>query len=130
MTTMQPGDPGVPDPESGSVVPPYDGRRESADIDTDDSKLNRDGVNVSAATGRVETDDSMKAPEPADTERGSVASPSDEQPAEDSGGSDPGPASTGAAHYAGTQRGEDMSRDDHDQGEGEKAAGTADEQSV
>jgi hypothetical protein len=65
----------------------------------------------------------MKAPEPADTPRGAVASPADEQPADTPSG-DSGPASTGPAHYAGTTPGEDASEDTHDRGEGEKAAST------
>ena len=124
MTTT-PGNYGPTDPASGSAVPPYDGRRESADVDSDDSKLERDGANVGAATGPVETDDSMKAPEPPATARGAVASPPDEQPAADSPGDDPGPASVGPAHYPGTARGESFSQDKHDQGEGETAAGTS-----
>jgi len=128
MTTMQPGDAGTEDPGAGSAIPPYDGRRESADIDTDDSKLHRDGVNVSAATGPVETDDELKSPDPAETERGAVASPADEREAADTPSEDPGPAATGPAHYEGTPRGEDMSDDAHDQGEGERAEGTGDGQ--
>lgn len=123
MTTSA-GDAGPTEPEAGSVVPPYDGRRESADVDTDDSKLHRDDANVGAATGPVETDDSMKSPEPSDTPRGAVASPADEQPAGETPDGDPGPAPTGPSHYAGTSRGEDMSRDQHDHGDGEKASGT------
>lgn len=121
-----PGDGGPTDPGPGRAVPPYDGRRESADVDSDDSALHRDGANVGAATGPVETDDSMKSPEPADTERGAVASPADEQPAADTPNGDPGPAATGPAHYAGTTKGEDVSQDKHDQGGPEKAAGTGD----
>jgi hypothetical protein len=126
MTTT-PGNYGPTDPESGSEVPPYDGRRESADVDSDDELLHRDGANVGAATGPVETDDSMKDPEPADTPRGAVASPAEEQPAADTVEEHPGPASTGPAHYAGTSRGEDVSDDKHDQGAGEKASGPGDE---
>lgn len=126
MTSM-PGNPGPTDPASGDrAVPPYDGRRESADVDGED-KLRRDGANVGGATGPVESDE-MKAPEPADTERGAVASPADEQPAADTPSGDPGEASVGPAHYAGTTRGESVSEDKHDQGEGEKAGGTGDGQ--
>ena len=118
--TISPGDPGPTDPASGDrAIPPYDGRRETADIDSED-EMRKDGANVGGATSPVESDE-MKSAEPADTERGAVASPSDEQPAAESGGSDPGEASVGPAHYAGTSRGEDLSKDDHDQGEGEKA---------
>jgi hypothetical protein len=120
--TMSPGDPGPTDPAQGSAVPPYEGRRESADVDGEE-KLRRDGANVGAATGPVESDE-QKAPEPADTPRGSVASPADEQPAAESGGPDPGEASVGPAHHPGTTRGEDVSEDQHDQGGPEQAAGT------
>jgi hypothetical protein len=107
MTTT-PGDPGTTDFE-GKAVPPYEGRRESADVD-DEEKLRRDGANVGGATGPVESD-RRKASRPADTSRGAVASPADEQPASDMPGSDPGPASVGPAHHPGTTRGEDQ----HDQ---------------
>ncbi len=117
--TSTPGNPGSTDFE-GKAVPPYEGRRETADVDGEE-KLHRDGANVGAATGPVESDD-MKAPEPADTPRGAVASPADEQPAADSPSGDSGPASTGPAHYAGTTRGEDVSDDElqhaEDGGEG------------
>jgi hypothetical protein len=119
--TMSPGDPGPTDFE-GKATPPYEGRRETADVDGEE-KLHRDGANVGAATGPVEGSAEMKAPEPADTPRGPVASPAEEQPADTPSG-DSGPASTGPAHYAGTTRGEDVSEDKHDQGEGEKAAST------
>jgi len=116
--TMSPGDPGPTDFE-GKAVPPYEGRRESADVD-DEENLRRDGANVGGATGLVESDE-RKAPEPTDTPGGAVASPAGEQPAADTPSGDSGPASTGPAHYAGTTRGEDVSEDKHDQGEGEKA---------
>jgi hypothetical protein len=119
-----PGNYGPTDFE-GKAVPPYEGRRETADVDSDQEQLHRDGANVGAATGPVETDDEMKAPEPADTPRGAVASPAEEQAAAGTPNGDPGPASTGPAHYAGTTRGEDVSEDKHDQGQGEKAGGGA-----
>jgi hypothetical protein len=122
--TMSPGDPGPTDPAEGSAVPPYEGRRETADVDGEEN-LHRDGANVGAATGPVESE-AMKAPDPADTPRGAVASPADEQPAADSGGPDPGEASVGPAHHGGTSRGEDVSRDTHGQGGPEQAAGTGD----
>jgi hypothetical protein len=105
--TSTPGNPGPTDFE-GKAVPPYEGRRESADVDGEE-ELRRDGANVGGATGPVESDE-MKAPEPADTPRGAVASPADEQPAADSPGGDAGEASVGPAHHPGTTRGEDVSR--------------------
>jgi hypothetical protein len=113
--TMSPGSPGPTDFE-GKAVPPYEGRRESADVDADvdgEEKLHRDGANVGAATGPVETGEGMKAPEPTATPRGGIASPADEQPAAESGGDEPGEASVGPAHHAGTTRGEDVSEDKH-----------------
>jgi hypothetical protein len=121
--TMSPGDPGPTD-FRGKAVPPYEGRRESADVDGEEDVV-RDGVHVGGATGPVESDE-MKAPEPAETPRGAVASPADERPAAEHTGGDPGEASVGPAHHAGTTRGEDVSEDEHDQGEGEKAAATGD----
>jgi hypothetical protein len=123
--TMSPGSPGPTDFE-GKEVPPYEGRRETADVDSEQEKLHRDGANVGAATGPVETDDRTKAPEPADTSRGAVASPAEEQPAAETPSGDSGPASVGPAHYAGTTRGEDVSEDKHDQGGPEKAADPGD----
>ena len=115
-TNVEGGDP------TDRPLPPYDGRRESADVKGEE-ELRKDGANVGGATGPVESDE-MKSDEPADTPRGAVASPADEQPAGETPSGDPGAASTGPAHHAGTRRGEDLSRDQHDQGEGEQAAGT------
>jgi hypothetical protein len=107
--TMSPGDPGPTDPAQGSAVPPYEGRQGPQEVDSEE-KTRRDGANVGGATGPAESDE-RKAPDPADTPRGAVASPADEQPAAESGGSDPGEASVGPAHHAGTTRGEDVSED-------------------
>jgi hypothetical protein len=115
MTTT----PGPTDFE-GKAVPPYEGHRETADVDGEE-KLRRDGANVGGATGPVESDE-RKAPEPADTPGGAVASPADEQPAAGTPDGDPGEASVGPAHYAGTTRGEDVGdRDEfeHDEDGGE-----------
>ncbi len=98
------------DPDiAGRTLPPYEGRRESADVDAPDAGV-KDGAKVGGATGPVE-DAAPKAPEAATTERGAGASPSDEQPAgsmPESEDSDPG---VGPAHTAGTPRGEDLSKD-------------------
>ena len=92
---------------AGKAVPPYEGRREAADLDPQE-KSTKDGVKVGGATGPVE-DDEGKAPDPERTERGSVASPADEQPASE-------PSSTGQdlgdsrpSHTTGVIRGEDQS---------------------
>lgn len=97
----------APDTE-GAAVPPYEGRRESADVDPQEEST-KDDARVGGATSLVE-DPEMKAPEPADTERGATGSPADEHPAEqmpESETSDPG---VGPAHVPGTSRGEDLSK--------------------
>jgi len=98
-----------PDTE-GRAIPPYDGRQESAEVKGKEASV-KDGAKTAGATGPVE-DDEMKAPDPADTERGAVASPADEQPAEDTSdatvkGDDL--SATGPAHESGVGRGEDKS---------------------
>src|SRR3982750_509908 len=110
MTTT-PDNSGTADFE-GKAVPPYEGRRETADVDGEE-KLRRDGANVGGATGPVASDE-RKGPEPADTPPGAGAPPADEQPAADTPGGDSGPASVGPAHHPGTTRGEDVG--DRDEG--------------
>lgn len=97
-----------PDTE-GKAVPPYEGRRESADIEGQDAST-REGARVGGATGPVE-DSEQKAPDPESTERGEHASPADEQPATstDGGGLENDPDATGPAHEPGTGRAEDKS---------------------
>jgi hypothetical protein len=96
MTQADPGD---------RPMPPYEGRRETADVD-DPEKLRKDGANVGGATGPVESDE-MKAPEPDDTPRGEHASPADEQPAAHSPGDAPAEdEGVGPAHHPGTPKGE------------------------
>ncbi len=108
MTTIP--DPDNPDTEN-TTVPPYDGRRESADIDDQDESV-KEGARTAGATGPVE-DDQPKAPDPEDTEGGAVASPADEQPADEQPAEgetdDPGagPGATGPGHVGGTGRAED-----------------------
>ena len=94
-----------PDTE-GRTVPPYDGRRESADIGGPEEST-KDGAWTAGATGPI-TDPVPKAPDPADTERGEHASPADEQPAAQSSDTDLDPDMTGPAHEPGTERAEDQ----------------------
>ena len=99
-------DVGANDPDTeGRTVPPYEGRRGTADVDPQE-KSTKDDAKTAGATGPVD-DPEMKAPDPAGTARGAVASPADEQPADqmpESETSDPG---VGPAHVPGTSRGED-----------------------
>jgi hypothetical protein len=101
---------GGSDPDTtGRAVPPYEGRRETADVDPQDHTT-KDGAKTAGATGPVQ-DDQPKAADPDATERGTVASPADEQPADqmpESEQSDPG---VGPAHVAGTPRGEDLTKE-------------------
>ncbi len=93
-----------PPEDSPAAVPPYEGRKDSADSD---DRTAKEGARTGGAAAPT-TDDRMKSPEPSQTERGATASPSDEQPAdqmpetEESEG-----ASSDAAHDAGTGRAED-----------------------
>jgi len=94
-----------PDTE-GKTVPPYEGRQEAADVDGSEESV-QDGARTGGATGPVEgagggVEDSEE------TDRGAHASPADEQPAGESGGSGEGDHGTsGASHEAGTGRAED-----------------------
>jgi hypothetical protein len=97
-------DPNDPDTE-GRAVPPYEGRRETADVDGGEQS-EKDGAKTAGATGPVEDDD-MKATPKEDTARGAEASPSDEQPASESSDTDLDPDMTGPAHTPGIPRGED-----------------------
>ena len=102
MTTS----PNADDPDTeGKTVPPYDGRRESADVDAADEG-NKDGAATGGATGPVEGDDAV-SPDADDTELGATASPADEQPAAESPETDLDPDVTGPSHESGTGRAED-----------------------
>ena len=68
-----------PNNPTGAAIPPYDGRRESADVKGEE-ELRKDGANVGGAAAPIESDE-MKSPPKEDTPRGVEASPADEQPA-------------------------------------------------
>ena len=92
----------------GRAVPPYEGRRKSADV-AGKEKTSKDGARTAGATGPVEDDD-MKAPEPGRTRGGATASPADEQAGRPDDGRPPRRRpGTGPAHHRGTPRGEDQS---------------------
>jgi hypothetical protein len=96
------------DPDTAAkTVPPYDGRKESGEV-ADQEESTRAGARVGGATSPT-ADPEPKAPDPADTERGPHASPSDEQPAAESSDTDLDPDMTGPSHEPGTQRAEDQS---------------------
>jgi hypothetical protein len=93
------------DPDTGDrALPPYEGRRESADVDGAE-ELRKDGANVGGATGPVESDE-LKATPKEETPRGAAASPSDEQPASEMPETDLDKDMVGPDHYTGTGSGE------------------------
>lgn len=106
MTTIS--NPDDPDTE-GRAIPPYDGRKESADI-SGPEEMRKDGANVAGASGLVESDE-MKSTPKEDTPRGAEASRADEQPASEMPETDTDPDMVGPDHYAGTGRGENESED-------------------
>ncbi len=93
----------------GRALPPYEGRREAADIGGEE-ELRKDGANVGGATGPVESDE-MKSTPKEDTPRGAEATPSDEQPASDMPETDLDKDMVGPDHYSGTGSGENKAED-------------------
>lgn len=92
----------IPPQDTGSAIPPYQGRRTSGNIggQTDDP-------GTGGAT-QAEEDSEYRSPTPADTPGGATASPADEQPASQASetqGDDDGVAAP--AQATGTRRGED-----------------------
>lgn len=106
MSTPTPS-PGGDDPDTeGRTIPPYDGRRETADVDGPE-KSTRDGAKTAGATGPV-ADDEVKADDPDSTPGGATGSPSDENPAGDMPETDLDDDRVGPDHYKGTARSEDV----------------------
>lgn len=99
-----PDDPEGIDTE-GRTLPPYEGRRDSADVDPAEEST-KDGARVAGATGPVE-DEEPKAADPDATPGGQTASPADEQPAAAMPETDSGDEGVGPAHTPGTGRAED-----------------------
>jgi hypothetical protein len=94
----------------GPALPPYEGRKKSADVGPADEGR-EGGVAVGGARRPTETDDELRRAEPEQTPGGAVASPAEERPAADEAAADreaaaPEEASTGPAHQAGVPRGE------------------------
>jgi hypothetical protein len=109
--------------EPGGVVPPYEGRKEAAEIDGEGER------------GPKTNEGGLTSPRPEDTPGGRTASPADEQPAAESPETEPSDPGVGPAHTAGTPRGEDLAEgephhvktDDDDPGAAgsERPAGTS-----
>ena len=102
MTTIP--DPDNPDTE-GTTVPPYDGRKETADSGEGTASDDPSTAGAAAPT----SSDGPSEPDPDETEGGATASPADEQPAQEES-DDPGEGTgeTGPDHTGGTGRAEDM----------------------
>lgn len=103
----------IPDPDNpdtgDSAVPPYEGRRDTADVGGAE-EMHKDGAAVGGAAGPIESDH-MKATPKEDTPRGAEASPADERSASDMPETDMDPDMVGPSHTPGTGRGEDKSED-------------------
>lgn len=82
--------------EPGGVVPPYEGRREEADMDEVHRKAHSRSPEASG----------MSSPAPEDTPGGRTASPADEQPAADMPETKGDDAGVGPAHVKGVPPGE------------------------
>jgi hypothetical protein len=93
----------LPPQDTGSAVPPYEGRKESATTDSSTSRVG--GAHVGGATGPVDDPD-YKSPRPDATEGGATASPADEQPAAQTSESEGDDEGVGPSHTSGTRRGE------------------------
>jgi hypothetical protein len=92
--------------EQDQPIPPYEGRKKTADIGTAD-ETEEQGAYVGGARRPTESPGGLTSDDPQDTPRGEHAAPSDEQPAARSGGAEESEASVGPAHEPGTPRGED-----------------------
>jgi hypothetical protein len=88
----------LPPQDTGSAIPPYEGRQTSAQRTGESHK---GGVNVGGAAGPVEDAD-YKAAAPSSTPGGATASPADEQPASEASEIDLDPDMTGPGHVAGS----------------------------
>ena len=85
----------LPPQDTGSAVPPYEGRQQGAAVDAQGG----------GATGPAPSPQ-YKSASPSDTPGGATQSPADEQPASDMPESDRDDDRVGPAHVAGTRRGE------------------------
>jgi hypothetical protein len=90
----------LPPQDTGSAIPPYEGRQQSASSGS--------AQGAGGATGPV-TDPNYKSASPSSTPGGASKSPADEQPASEMPESDRDDDRVGPAHVAGTGRGESKS---------------------
>ena len=93
----------LPPQDTGSAIPPYEGRTQGATKEPS-STQGAGGSNVGGAKGPV-SDSDYKSDSPAATSGGATKSPADEQPASETSESDRGDDVVGPAHTPGTGRG-------------------------
>ncbi|MFI5783348.1 hypothetical protein [Nocardia sp. NPDC051570] len=93
----------LPPQDTKPAVPPYEGRKESADVAAERPGA---GARTGGAAGPV-ADSDYKAPRPGATPGGATASPADEQPASESPETQRDTDQVGPAHVSGTGRAED-----------------------
>lgn len=86
----------LPPQDTGSAVPPYEGRRESAAVDTQ----------AAGGAAGPATDSGFKSASPSETPGGATTSPVEEQPASNMPETDRDDDRVGPAHVPGTGRGE------------------------
>lgn len=86
----------LPPQDTGSAIPPYEGRQQTAASDSE---------GVGGAT-RPATNPDYASASPSDTPGGATQSPADEQPASRTPETDRDDDRVGPAHVAGTRRGE------------------------
>jgi len=101
-------DPDQPDgiDTGGSTVPPYPGRRATADV-ADSGRANQDSADVRGASRPTEDPDQGAAD--GDNTDAATGSPADEQPADRAPQTAPDDEGVGPAHQPGTARAEDQS---------------------
>ncbi|MEV4619071.1 hypothetical protein AB0J74_10255 [Asanoa sp. NPDC049573] len=102
-------DPNTPDgiDTEGKAVPPYEGRRQSAETRGKDATT-KGGAKVGGATGPAEDED-MSSADPDQTPGGATGLPADEQPADETRQTERSDPGVGPAHQPGARRGEDRS---------------------
>ena len=97
----------LPPQDTGSAIPPYEGRTQGATKEPSSSQ-GAGGANVGGAKGPV-SDPDYKSEAPAATSGDATKSPADEQPASETSESDRDDDRVGPAHTPGTGRGESKS---------------------
>lgn len=92
--------------QPGGALPPYEGRKESGEIDDIGSGPYQDGAHTGGAAGPVSSSEGSPTPEPSETPGGATTSPADSFQGGDSDAADSGPG-VGPSHVPGTGRAED-----------------------